>query len=340
MTKILFSLLLVLLTGGCAQRSPTGPPVVTTETAWVRHQEWTEKTHFPQWDGVTHGGLGAGFVQAEHRNTHPYQRPSNDLFEIGAEEAFESYLILFTAADQEAPMPVLVSVFVDYEQVVFELDGQEGLLHYAEIEPDKVLEIPMKVALASPGWHDLFVVVFPYPEAHPTDPVERVPPSFVVAGRRTVVCVETCEKSSRPFSDRYVGGPVQTPVHAFAYAYPLLPGESQNPFERLLLTHTKQPGEPLDLELWAKNPHDYPMEYAVLPLLNFQQVPFDAHVGSTTMLFSLPAQSEMVVPGQLGPLDSGVHELQVVVIFNPYEHLDRIDAFVTSDMRAAIIVAP
>ncbi len=329
MRRIAFLLLfsLVVLLAGC---SPPDRP------EWVDHGEWSSQVRqvqFSQWPNVTHRGLEVGFVRPKDRDTNPYQRPPNDQFHIQPGDSFTTLLILSTGYDE--PYPVLVSVFLDYEQVSYSLDGHQGILHRVDILPGVGLEIPIQVPIETSGWHDLFVVVFREPENRSTDPQARLPPSLGVSGRRTVVCAGDCTKPTRMLPDAFVGQ--DAGVHrTYVNAFPLLPDDGRPPKQRLLLSTTAKPGEAFLLELWARNPNDQLEDYVVLPLLNFQQVSF---AGSEILHLRMPAGSELFIPGQIQlPDEKGVHEFQFVTIFEPYQILDQVrNPFVISEMCSALV---
>ncbi len=216
------------------------------------------------------------------------------------------------------------------------LDGQEGLLHYLEIPPLVDIEIPLTVPVSTPGWHDFFVVVFPQPDYHPTEPAERLPPKLGVGGRRTVICAGNCRKPIQTLPSVFVGQEVNIRT-LVVDAFPLLPNDGRPPQHCLLLTVTGKPGEILPLELWARNPSDQTKEYVVIPLLDFQQITF---AGSDVLHLHMPPRSELFIPGEIQlPTAEGIHELQFISIFDPYRDLDEItDPFVQSAMRSALVV--
>jgi hypothetical protein len=278
--------------------------------------------------------LGVGFLQPEFRELSPLERPSTHTFHIQQGEPFAPLLILITGYSE--PYPVLVSVFLDYQQVRFALDGQQGRLHYLEIEPGVNMEIPIEVPIQTPGWHDLFIIVFREPDYHPTDPQERLPPALAVGGRRTAVCVGDCTIPAQPLPDALVGEEISATT-GMVSAFPLLPDKDKPPRRRLLLSITASPGEALSLELWARNTSDETRRYIVLPLLDYQQTSLG---GSNVLYLHMPPGSELFLDGQIKvPTKAGVHELQFVSIFDPYRSLDEmIDPFVQSPMRSAIVV--
>jgi hypothetical protein len=301
---------------------------------WVRHDEWSIQTQFSEWSGGgVYQGIGVGFMRPEDRNTHPYQRSSTYEFHIQSGEPFTILLLLGTGNDE--PYPVVLSVFLDYKQVSYGLDGRQGVLHYLEVMPGVDMEIPLEVPIETPGWHDLFVVAFCEPESHPADPQDRLPPSLGVGGRRTVVCAGDCTMPAWALPDVLVGqvtGVHRTNVNAL----PLSPDDGRPSKQRLLLSATAEPGEAFPLELWARNPDDQLEDYVVLSVLNFQQIPF---AGSEVLHLRMPPESELYVPGQIQlPDEEGMHELQFITIFEPYQPLDEVqDPFVQSIMRSALV---
>jgi hypothetical protein len=326
---ILFIPILIVTSISCA-------PIKKAE-AWVRHSSWSADVRSvtsPQ----EHRGIFAGFVRPEHRDTPIGQRPPITQFAVGGTGVFIPLLILGTGREQ--PYPVLVSAFLDYEQVSFALDGRDGRLHYLEIPPGTDLEIPMTVPMQSKGWHDFFVVVFGEPENQTVDPNDRLPgsPTLPVGGVRTVICVGECNYSPRAFPAPYEGRPSgERAGSAFLAALPLLPDPTLSPQRRLLQVVHGQPDQPYTLQIWALNETDQPMDYIAMPLLDYQQI----NIGAGKALpFSMPAGTELFVPGRVAfPREPGVHELQVVYIFNPYEAVDgHLDPFVHCITRAAFVV--
>ncbi|RMF28465.1 MAG: hypothetical protein D6759_15785 [Chloroflexi bacterium] len=274
-------------------------------------------------------------MRPEDRNTDPRRRPSTHQFRIQMGNPFTVFLILRTGYRE--PYPVLVSLFLDYEQVPFALDGRRGLLHYLEIPPDVDMEIPLEVPVKGAGRHDLFIIVFPEPDAHPTDPQKRLPPSFVAGGRRTVICVESCAEPARSLPQAMTAP--KADVHRLnVLAFPLLPGHDGPPQRRLLLVTTVEKGEALEVELWARNPGARPRDYVVLPLMDFGQTTF---ADAPLLHLHLPPHSELFIPGRIPlPREEGVHELQFITIFDPYRDLERVsDPFVNANLRSAIVVA-
>lgn len=316
----------------CSISDGSGSPSGRAE--WVRHTEWSAGTWLTQWS-ATKGStsLAVGFVRPEDRDIPPDQRTNLiTRFQIQAGQPFTALLILKSGYAE--PYPVLVSVFLNYEQVPCSLDGQPGLLHYLEIEPGVDMEIPIEAPVNTAGWHDLFVVAFRTPEIHPADQMTRM--RLGVGGLRAVICSGNCTLSPRSLPEALIGQ--GTTANNFnARAFPLLPDDGTPPKQRLLFSTNASPGKALEMELWARNPNAELRDYLVLPLFDFQQIPF---AGSKVLHLQMPPGSELLVPGSIQlPGDRGAHELQFLSISDPYHSLDEVtDSIVQSVLRSAVII--
>jgi hypothetical protein len=231
----------------------------------------------------------------------------------------------------------LVSLFVNYEQVEFSLDNKAGLLHHVVLEPNQELEIPMSIAFENEGWHDVFVAAFYSPEKHPQDAELRLPGSGIhLAGFRTVVCVKTCQKPDIAMT-QYVGEPIEATKLSGIRALLLSLGDEE-PQRRLLPIAMVEPKEDLAVELWARNLTDAERNYVVIPIYDFLQVPF-TESGNDKMLFYMPQDSNLLLPGTIKGANEGFHEFLTITIFDPFQNLDKVvDPFVKSEMRTGIII--
>lgn len=303
---------------------------------WIRHSGWSAATTLTKWSearGAT--SLFVGFVRPEHRVIPPGQRTVPiSKFDLEAGKSFSTLLIL--KSGYSAPYPVLVSVFLDYEQANFSLDGEAGVLHYVNVEPGVDMEIPMEVAVQTPGWHDLFVVVFRDPDNHPTDPQARRPPRLAVLGLRTVVCAGDCSILPQTLPEALNGQKTESQIGS-VYAYPLLGEDGRPPLRRLILSADVNAGTTLTMQLWARNSGKIAWDYFVIPLLDYAQTSF---AGRKLLHLDMPPGSELFIPGDIRvPRENGVHELQFISIFDPYQALEQVtDRVVESSMRSALVV--
>ena len=333
-TRFVMLLSLIGLLFACSSSENVDSSPIRTE--WVRHTGWSAQTRSVKWSGTRDPtSLFVGFVRPEDRDVPPEQRTSPiTKFRVQQDSSFKTLLILKSGYDK--PYPVLVSVFLDYNQVGFRLDAQSGLLHYLAIEPGVDMEIPLEVGIDTPGWHDLFVVVFRAPDDHPADSGERLPSRFGIGGIRTVICSGECTEPAHELPEALVGQ--GSDVRNFnAYALPLLPNDGTPPKQRLLTSTRAKPGMTFNMELWARNPNENPRNYVVIPLFDFTQVSF---AGSKVLHLRMPPGSELLISGSIPiPNDMGVHELEFIYVFDPYQDIESTsDPFVKSFLRSALVV--
>lgn len=304
------------------------------DIVWTYHESWSENVHFPEWSVDGQGSRGVGFLRPEQRDVHPLDREPVTQFHTEG-YLFETELLLSSYIEREST--ALVSLFINYEQVPFVLDGQSGLLHHVVLESNQELEIPLRVSMENEGWHDLFVAVFYSPEAHPTDAESRLPGSGIhLGGYRTVVCVISCEKPEISLA-QYIGEPADGTRFSAIRALLLSPGDEE-PQRRLLPLANVEPNMDFDVELWAVNRSDEEHNYIVIPVYDFLQVPF-TEKGDNVMLLTMPSNSSLLLPGTLKGSEEGMHEFFFITLSDPYQNIEDIaDPFVKSEMRTGIIV--
>lgn len=332
----LFSIILMLSLLGCTSASEQSTSLPESAD-WVRHKQWSDNANIVDLNVSRHStALLVGFVAPENRYLAPRERPSTAQFDLQKDESFSTLLILGVGG--EIPRTLLISVFLDYQQVPFRLDEQLGLLHEVEIDPHQDMEIPLELDVQTSGWHDMFVVVFPDPNSHPTSIEERQFSDFSVGGRRTVLCKENCTISKElPLfkSQIHVGQEAKLSPSDIS-AWPLIAGD-EPAFERVLFAADADPHEKFSLQLWAGNPSDEERNYVVLPLLNYQSFIFSQE---PRVHLQMPPNSELFIPSELVlSAEPQVHELQFITIFDPYQSLQTVDdPFVNSILRSAIVV--
>jgi hypothetical protein len=316
--------------------SQTGPQIIEEQNdiVWTYHENWSENVRFPEWGIDGQGSRGVGFLRPEQRDIHPQNRDPVTKFQTNR-HLFEVELLL--SSYKEADSTALVSLFVNYEQVSFSLDGKSGLLHHVVLESNQELEIPLSVPLQNEGWHDLFVAVFYSPEAHPTDAELRLPGSGIhLGGYRTVVCAVSCEKPETALA-QYMGEPTDGTKFSAIRALLLCLGDEE-PQRRLLPMATVEPNVDIAVELWAINRSDEERHYTVIPMYDFLQVPFTEN-GDNVMLLTMPSNSSLLLPGTIKGSEEGMHEFFFITLSDPYQNIeDMADPFVKSEMRTGIIV--
>lgn len=334
----LLGLCALLLSAGCSdveRRVQTENSLPISDV--VEHDSLSQDARFaPEW--VNAKGIGIGFVWPKDRNLPPNERPQTEEIHLADGEDFNPLLIL----NSDQPRTALVSVLLDYKQIEFELDGQEGLLHEVAVEPGIDLELPIEVKVEGEGAHDLIVLAFYDPYNLSLDPDYRISMNPRMVGRRAVVVVGD---KNDPFMD--LGKPTPgVPVPAditlnLRVAFATAPGEAKtHPSQRQLFIATAQSGQSFDFQVWVSNREgDLASDYLLLPFLDFHQIRLNE---LNFILIRLEPDEELYFDTSLQiPEESGIKQLQIVYVFDPYRSVLREEVrapFVFASPRIAIEV--
>lgn len=312
--------LLAALLAACAAHSKSvvrfGIPDV------VVHTSFSDEVRFASWGiekpDVT--AIGIGFVQPEHRDIPPLERPQTEEIRVADGELFLSYLLL--SSGQRTTL--LVTALLDYQQVPFSLDGQEGLLHEVTVDPGGDLELPMRLEVGEPGAHDLVVIAFKEPYNRPMDPDYRGRMFQRLVGRRAVIVVgEVEEPVQTPLPDILGSPPPPRVTFGLRVAFATAPTEAEtHPSKRFMAFAQGQCNETFPYQLWVSNYHgETPVDYALVLLQDFHQVQLK---GKDMVVVHLKAGHEATIDDSLIlPAEPGVHEFQVVYVMDPYRSILR-----------------
>lgn len=305
-----------VVTGTSTDRSGSCIPDI------VVHSSLSAEAGYTDWGNQLHHAtsLGIGFVRPEHRHLAPDERPQTEEVRVEDGHVLSWYLILSSGE----PTTVLVTVLLDYLQVPFSLDDKEGLLHEVRVDPTGDLELPMHVEIDGPGAHDLLVIAFKEPYDRPLDAEYRDTLHQRLVGRRAVVVVEgVAEPAHQPTPD-LIGSPPPPDVTfgiPVSFAQPPDTGTS-HPSKRFLHTIEGQPKEVVPYQLWLSNYHgEAAVDYGLVLFQDFHQVFLQ---GKNLFMVHLDAGHEAIVDSSLTlPPQPGIHELQAVLVFDPYRSIKR-----------------
>lgn len=284
-------------------------------------------------------GWGVGFVRPEQMSIPPLDRPQTEEFHLSIGENFIPYLIL--AGNLDESMSILVTVLLDYKQVSFELDGETGTLHELELPPHVELNMPMKLAIDQPGAHDLVVIVFTNPSYRPMDNETRLMElQPALGGRRAVIVVGDVEVPFKKLLSDTVGKPIpQSNSDYLGVALVKMPSGLAEvpPADRQLIVTPVSRDNDFSFQVVAKNEEEEHVEYAMVTFLNFKQVSLD---DDGVLLANLDADEEAVFDSRVHiPNITGMHELQVVYIMDPYKsilHKEVMASFVFASLRVGL----
>jgi hypothetical protein len=309
---------------------PTFPPLTIQDL--VMHHTLSKETWIAHWT-PEEGGVkiydasqaGIGFVRPEDRYTPPNQLPQNDELHIRSSEPLLLDLVVIAAQDST----FLLTVLLDYQQVTFSLDGQSGLLHEIRVEKEGDLYIPIKIDVSGPGAHDLIIIAFRDPDNRPWDQDARdLAFGCLLSGRRAVVVVDNIDRPVREITPDISGvappSGVDFGIRVMFADMPASPSDTTHPSQRQMrMTAHAQVGESFPYQLWLSN-YDLPndiVDYGLMRFLDFHQVDFK---GKDLYVAHFEGRQEAIVEDSFVlPSQPGVHEAQIVYVFDPYKSVLR-----------------
>jgi hypothetical protein len=306
----------------------------------IVHTSMSDEARFARWDieKPDVSAIGIGFVRPEHRDIPPLERPQTEEMRVADGETFSSYLTL--SSGQQTTL--LVTALLDYQQVPFDLDGRDGLLHEVTVDPGGDLELPVRLEVSEPGAHDLVIVAFKEPHNRSMDPEYRDRMFQRLVGRRAVIVVGGLEKPVHTPAPDVEGSPPPPEVtFSLGVAFATAPTQAKtHPSKRFMASAQGQCNGTFPYQLWISNYQgETPVNYALVVFQDFHQVQLR---DKDMLVVHLEAGHEAIVDDSLTlPAEPGVHELQVVYVMDPYRSILRdevADPFVVGSNCAGIEV--
>lgn len=291
----------------------------------VTHESFSNGTSI-QPEDIKQGRIILGIKTPEERASDPY-RPTR-FFKLDEGEVFEA---LYTVG-MPLPKTYLVSVFVDYQQVEFEMDGKYGLLHEIYVPADTLMLIPLELGVLSPGVHDIQLVEF----EDPYNPMinvgfERPYQSARIEGIRVVV-----GDSQEPALDLKVNTTATAadenePLNTFLEFFSIGGAPGNNSW----FVGRGTAGEPFQFQLISCTPADPGYEWisrAIIVLMDYHQVSYNG----TSVFVSDVWKNERTIIDMEVTLSPGkrVHLVQAFTVPDPYQGV--LGIFYTSP-RVAIV---
>lgn len=306
----------------------------------VIHNEFSEQVRSTKVLDSMWGQRGVGLVRDEHRHLPRLERPQNREFHLGPNKPFAPYLLLSNNTDN--PQIHLISAVVDYRQISFTLDRKEGMLHEVSVPPGTELEIPVSLAIAGEGMHDVLFLEMSRPYNATLDIDERMSTVNETFGTRAIVFVGNEEAPARSLD--YLTNSASAIPKGIEYNPPIHFAEASlqteiHPAKRQLYVAQTPPGETYSFQVRITNESKRPVEYLFIPLFNYRQVSVN---GKDVWAVRLGAKEEIVVDVALPlPEEEGIHLFEMVYIYDPYRSLlqERVQSpFIKSSERLAFAI--
>jgi len=263
--------------------------------------------------------LGIGFRRPEEPDVYPLDTPQHDEFRILENEPLALYLIIPNG--NQGPRSLLVTAILDYQQVSFEMNGKEGLLHAVTVPPDSHTNLPFKLKVNGVGAHDVQIICFDNPFNQTLNQDYRMNLRGYVSARRAVVIVGDNNTPVRSLQPSITGKPVPPEV-TFDYTVYFASAdnpEGVHPSQRQLYVGRGQAGKPYPLQIVLNNVEKEKVTYAVIPLFDFHQININ---GQNILVWQAAPKEEAIIDTQIVlPDEVGVHQLQLVYLFDPYKSI-------------------
>jgi hypothetical protein len=233
-------------------------------------------------------------------------------------EDFKGHLFVSNQMYEENDF--LIFCLLDYKQVPFKFDEEDKqVLHTIHLEPFEERFYSFDLGKIEKGGHDFEIVAIMKPYEHSLNRTFRFSTDFSYLGSM---------RKNLFVSDLNLPVINYTNISAISCSseYPLNNGIliTKEPCSaKAWLTEEVKPGERLNYTINVAADREYPVSFAIMVLLDYEQVPINVN-GSNSVLFGkLDAGEKVSIPASITvPDDEGVHELMVVWFTDPYERLE------------------
>jgi hypothetical protein len=264
---------------------------------------------------------GIGFRRPEEPDVYPLDTPQHSEFRIQENEPLALYLIIPNG--NEGPRSLLVTAILDYQQVRFEMDGKEGLLHAVTVPTNSHTNIPFKLKVKGAGAHDIQIICFDNPFNQTLDLDYRMNLRGYVSARRAVVIVDGNETPVRSLQPNVAGEPRPSEVTFAHTVYFATAANSTgiHPSKRQIYVDQGQAGQPYPFQIVLNNVEKQAATFAMIPFLDYHQITIN---GQNALVWQAQSNEEAIIDTKIDlPPKVGVHQLQLVYLYDPYKSVLR-----------------
>lgn len=221
----------------------------------------------------------------------------------------------------------LIFLLSDYEQVPFFFgeDRVRGVLHPVSLEPFEERFFRFETDPLSCGVHDLEIVLVMKPYEHSLETSFRRSTDFSYLGsKRLNAFVDSTEFPVVSYANASV-----LKSRSCGSDYPVNDGLliTRDPCSTAgWFTENVTAGDRLDYWINAAADDNYPVTFALIPLVDFVQVPVKMNDPVDALFCSLEAGEKISIPASIiVPEEEGVHELMVLWVPAPHRQLEGAD---------------
>jgi hypothetical protein len=251
----------------------------------------------------------------------PNETTQSATMTIASNESFEGYLYVNNQMAKDSNF--LIFGLLDYQQIPFEIDNSGASVHHSiHVAPFQESFYKFKVPPMSDGSHDFEIFLIMKPDEHALDDSFRKSTDNAFLGSRRVNLIVGNETKFSAPRVRSYDGPTQSCGSDYVLNDGLL--LTTKPCDtRALLSDNVTSSEVYDYSINIAADNNYPVSVAIVPLLDYYQVPLANNTGEDVAFFNLSAGKKLAIPANIVvPHDDGVHELMVLWIPQPYHSID------------------
>lgn len=267
-----------------------------------------------------YGGQGVAYGIQETREGGYWRT-----YQVPANSSFRGFFYLL---NQRSAEEYLLTCLVDYRQVPCTFDGQQQLLYRISVEDFGERTLPFETPSLVPGLHDLAVLAFAKPDVHDLSGEYRLSTDFNYLYTPRAVLLAGDEPWQTSSIEYIITG--TQPTSKTSPLEGLVVNREEQELEiRAWMTQTVRSGETIEYFAHLGNDTGPSRSLAVMSFLDYKQIPLDG-AEQWVAYVSLPTGTRAVLPGRfVAPQKVGVHELVVVMAYDPFHMLE--DPFQGSD---------
>jgi len=273
-----------------------------------------------------------GMVIGLHNEDGSYRKSESGVFKIQKGESFSKFLFLSNNTGEDTTIKILA--FINFKQQKFSVDGKTEKSDFTfKLKDNEAIEIPITLEHFGDGRNEVILVAVREPTCDRTDMDFRIISDTTILTRRFDV----------------INGEDKIPSYQ-AMDYPLITKkEILNSIDGIFISEDKyenmtwmSQSVPTDAKIdyfirIVNREFDYRKTYAVITMLNWEQVEID---GENDVIFSQVNSNEGIeINASIKtPKEEGQYELCTLLIYNPYEKLTIYNDTVESSCRALLNV--
>ena len=240
---------------------------------------------------------------------------------IAPHDPYEEYLYVSNQMTTENDF--LIFCLLDYQQIPFELDNSSALIHHSiHLEPFQDSFYKFKIPPLNEGFHDFEIFVIMKSGDHSlNESFRHSTDNSYLGSKRVNLIVGNMTNSSLPQFRTYDGA-----IQSCGSGYVLNDGLllTKKPCDNVaLLSDAVAPASIFDYSVNIAADNKYPVSVAIIPLVDYYQVPLANNSKNMVAFFNLSTGEKMSIRMNIRvPPDAGTHELMVLWIPQPYRSID------------------